>query len=188
MTVDDVITQIMEREGWDTFTDKKDDRGGPTKFGITAPFLADYLGVKPSDHSRAWWVEEIRNLTEPDARACYKDNLLRREGFGVITDARVLSVVLDAATNHGASAARKLVQRALHVNPDGKWGPITLAEIRDSSPIGLAVRILTQRARLYARIVQGNLEDADHDGIPDNVEMLGGWINRTMDQIEELIA
>ena len=42
----------------------------------------------------------------------------------------------------------------------------------------LAARALTERLRLYGRLISGNLTHADRGGIPDNAEFAAGWINR----------
>ena len=38
------LTKILEREGWPTYTDHPDDRGGPTKGGITLSTLRSWRG------------------------------------------------------------------------------------------------------------------------------------------------
>jgi hypothetical protein len=52
----------------------------------------------------------------------------------------------------------------------------------------LEVRALSERLRLYGRLISGSLTDADRDGVPDNAEHAAGWISRAaglLDWVQE---
>jgi lysozyme family protein len=169
MTLEDLATAIMVREGWDAFTDDPPDP--PTKFGITPPALTDYLG-RPATKA------DIQALDEATAREVYRKVVFKP--FEAITDARLLEVVLDTATLHGVHGAKQIVQRALDLEDDGVWGPVTLAAIKDSSPLVLGIRTLTARARDEADQVASNPEA--------KVKYLRGWTNRNMTMLEMLLS
>ena len=58
MTEDAIITGVLKREGGSRFTDLATDRGGPTKYGITAATLGAYRGL-----GRSATRQEVMDLT-----------------------------------------------------------------------------------------------------------------------------
>jgi len=176
MERDPIIEAVLAREGKPS--NRLDDRGGNTHFGITKPFLSDRLGRLATD-------ADIDALTIELAREHYA-SFMRDTRIGQIVNQQVRGAVFDAAVHSGASRAIKLLQGALGLKPDGVIGPITLAALPHLDGSRLAVRVHTQRLRFIAAIVRGDLEDRDRDGVPDQVENLGGWIDRVCDQIEEV--
>ena len=180
MSLDPIIEAVLEREG--PQDDNPADRGGLTRYGITLPFLADDMKALGVD--RAPRPDELPQTLDA-ARAIYQ-RFMKRTRIGEIANDDVRGVVFDAAVNHGVKPAIKLLQRALAVEVDGVLGPKTLAAIPVLGGEKLAIHVCTHRLRLYAAIVAGNLEDKDQDGIPDNVEFIKGWVNRTCAQIEAL--
>ncbi len=91
-----VIDDILKAEGG--WTDRAEDRGGATNFGITLPTLSDWLG-------RPATVEDLKALTEEDARALYADRYIIKPGFSLIGSERLMSIVVDSAVNHGVERA-----------------------------------------------------------------------------------
>jgi len=180
MTVDELISQVIEREGGSTFTNNPADRGGPTRFGITAATLGVYQKL-----GRAATAAEVQALQEPDARAIYRYRFLEQPGFSALGSEIVRAILFDSAVQHGARRAVQFLQRAIGAKDDGKLGPVTLTAARAWDSRRLAVRILAQRARFYGDIVTHNLTDADRDGIPDNAEFDAGWMNRLAALMEE---
>lgn len=165
-----LIDRVIAREGGDRFTDDPADRGGATKFGITQAALADF-------QRRPMHREEVRGLTLERAREFYAW-LLEGSRVGEIPSPLLREVVFDAVVNHGRGPGIRLLQRALGVRDDGVIGSVTLAAVPHLDARRLAARVLTERLRLYGRLISGNLTDADRDGIPDNAEFAAGWINR----------
>lgn len=175
-----LIDRVIAREGGDRFTDDPADRGGATKFGITQPALAEFLR-HPVDR------DDVRGLTLDCARSFYAW-LLADSRVAEIPNPIVREMVFDAVVNHGRRPGIRLLQRALGLRDDGVIGPVTLAAVPHLDARRLAVRALTERLRLYGRLISGNLTDADRDGIPDNTEHAAGWINRTaslMDWVQQ---
>ena len=51
--IKDCLEKILEREGWPKYTDHPDDRGGPTKGGITLGTLRSWRGqIRLGDSQR----------------------------------------------------------------------------------------------------------------------------------------
>ena len=75
MTDEDYITLTIEREGGAAYTNRGDDRGGPTKYGITQGMLARARG-----HEVA--AADVEALTEAEARTIYREKVLIEPGAG----------------------------------------------------------------------------------------------------------
>jgi lysozyme family protein len=87
------------------------DPGGLTKYGIS---------------QRSYPYLDIRNLTVDQARAIYLKDFWLAAQCDLMP--RGIDVMLfDAAVNHGPETAKKLLQQAAGVKPDGNIGPITLS-------------------------------------------------------------
>jgi len=189
MTNADIIAWAMHRESGGKpatatgLVNNPADRGGPTSiWGITQASLERW-------RRRAVTVAEVGQLTYDEARSIYIADYILGPGFGLIVNPWLRWAVVDANINHTPVLARKLLQRALKVGDDGMVGAQTRRAIALTENQGVkpAIRVCTARQRLYAAIVQGNLADRDRDGVPDNVEFLGGWTDRAADMIEELL-
>jgi lysozyme family protein len=171
-----IIDEIILREG-DAYTNNPADRGGPTKYGITQATLSAYFG------SRQATVEDVQNLTRDQAVEIYQKLYIAPFfPLGQITP-RLLGLLVDSGVQHGTSRAVKWLQTAIGAQADGILGPGSLQNwqpyavgTRDQNEVYRAT--LIRRIKFYADITAGNLTDADKDGIPDNLEMLRGWINR----------
>lgn len=171
---DPIIEAVLKREGGDTPLTAAD-HGGLTRFGITRPFL----------HTYGTEGQTVENLTVDDARAVYAA-FMKATRIGDIVNDDLRGVVFDAAVLSGSTAAIKTLQRALGVRADGIIGNVTLAALPHLDGRKLALLFLCDRIDFLAAITAGNLEDRDRDGIPDNLEMLRGWIRRATDQVRGL--
>ena len=168
MTDDEIITEIIEREGG--FVNAAADRGKATKYGITQATLADYLG-------RPVTVAEVEALSESVARDIYRRRYILRPGFDAIADDALRAAVVDCAVNHGPLQATKFLQHALGVLPDGRIGPDTLAALSNSDPHRTRTYLVAERARFYGKIL----------GLrPEQSVFAAGWMNRLAGFIEGL--
>lgn len=170
MTDSEIISAILVREGGGRYTDVPADRGGPTKYGITQAALAEYRG-------HAVTPEDVKALTETEARAIYRQDYIVGPRLDQIADDLLRATAVDTAVNHGPSTAIKMLQYAVGAVADGVMGPQTIALANTANGRRAAIRLLCERARVYARIVEKN---------PTQVKFLEGWINRAMAQIEGL--
>ncbi len=123
------------------YVDDPDDPGGPTKYGISLRFLK---GIVPYATTITIWDLSPETATD-----------LYREHFWNVCSCDALPpgidlVVFDCAVNQGPRTARKLLQRALGVEDDGYFGPVTLQAVLDADPIDTMLDFLARRAKRYA--------------------------------------
>lgn len=180
LTDETIIDDILVREGGGKFTDRADDRGGPTRWGITAETLGKSRGL-----GRDATPAEVSTLSEAEARDIYRLHYITMP-FGKITHPQLRAVLADCCVLHGEGNAVRMLQRVLKVKDDGKLGPVTLAAALAADGLSLARRVGHDRIRFLGRHITGDLTDADKDGIPDATENASGWLNRTADQLDQL--
>lgn len=159
--IEQIITDILKAEGWDTFTDHPADRGGPTKWGITE---AAYGG-------------DVRNITEAEARLFYRRKYIVEPHFDEINPTFLMAVVVDAAVNHGTRRAAKWLQRAVGATQDGRVGPQTLARVRDQDTTVTVLKFLSYRVKFYGYLVTRD---------PSQAVFAHGWNNRAAKWLERL--
>lgn len=148
MTFDHIIDGILQREGG--YVDRAEDKGGPTNRGITMQTLADW-------RKRPVTKEDVKALTETEARAIYLKNYITGPKFDEIKDERLFDLVVDCAVNHGAERARTWLDQ---VGPD---------------PDIAFLAIIAKRIRFYGQIITKN---------PSQAVFAAGWMNRVADFIE----
>lgn len=168
--IDSYITRLFEREG--LFSNHAADRGGATKYGITRTTLAFYRGKPVS-------IEDVRNLTEEEARAIYRALYFDNHNIGALPD-DIEEQVFDFAVLSGPQTAIRALQECLGLVPDGKIGPVTVAAsvkacaADDGPDTGRSLNnaIARWRAMMLARIVRRD---------PSQLIFLAGWLKRTLD-------
>lgn len=189
MTEDEQITEILRREGWDKYTDRPSDRGGPTKWGITLKRWSEYIRAPATPAM-------IQAITEKEARAFYRTEYIDGPGFGKIKDVLLREIVVDIGVNSGTGTAAKWIQACAGVTVDGVIGPVSIAAINSQSPVALAVRISAARVRLYGRLTSTDPElkklkaSAKAAGLEGwdklQAENTGGWCNRAAEFLEQI--
>jgi lysozyme family protein len=130
--IDQIITDVMKSEGWDTYTDDPDDAGKETRWGITIASARAYGYTGP-----------MKDLPENVARAIYRKRFIEGPRFlDVFNIEPSIGVeLIDTGVNMGTPVAAMFLQRwlngfndtgsrygALHV--DGQIGPVTLDALR----------------------------------------------------------
>ena len=163
------LRTILDSEGG--FVDDPTDHGGATNYGITQAVYGAWL----VDHGQA--ARSVREITLDEAQAIYHarywlpancDNLPRPLDL----------LVFDLAVNSGVGRAVRMLQRVLHVDDDGVFGPRTYGALQDKGA-ALAVRnLLHARREWYVDIVKRD---------PPQIKFLSGWLNR-LDAIREACA
>lgn len=151
MTTDEIITAILKREGG--YTNHAADRGGPTNFGITQARLADWRGHPVS-------ADDVKALTENEAKNIYKVEYIERPGFSQIFDPMLQALLVDAGVNHGPRRAIKWLQKAVGEREDGVIGPKTLAAVTRLNSRKLYMEVLAQRIEFYGRLVTNDHSQA----------------------------
>ena len=165
--VKSLIDDVIRAEGG--YVNHPNDRGGPTKYGITLKTL------------EAWRDEElneqaVRLLDKDEAEEIYEANYYIKPGINYLPD-MIQPVVFDMAVNMGPKTAIKILQRVIHkmgtpILVDGNAGPKT----RQSAVIACNVYGWEVVRQICALRVEHYREIVDHDH--KQGEFLAGWVNR----------
>lgn len=162
----DAIDQILENEGG--FQQDPNDSGNyvgnnliGTNRGITPIALAEYRDVDVNTIT----VDDIRDLTEQEARAIYRQNFYERPRINELP-ANIRENVFDMYVNSYTNAI-KILQRLAGVEEDGFIGPDTIAAVEEA---GITNDDYSDAREAYYREVVRN--DASQR------RFLDGWINR----------
>ena len=159
----------LDFEGGDKFTDHPSDHGGKTKWGITESTLDAHIA-----HGEC--LPPIENLTLLTAMGIYWTDYWLAAGCDEIEDRNIAAKCFDQCVNLGASAAGKLLQRAVnkvvnaHLVEDGVVGPVTIAATNHANPDALISALMQAQADRYLTIV-------DHD--QTQAVFLRGWLRRS---------
>jgi lysozyme family protein len=165
--IDTLITKVIDREGR-AYENVANDRGGPTKFGIT-------LGRLRTEWGRHCTADHVRNLTEEQARKIYRDAYFVRPRIDQLPE-QIVEFVFDSYVTSGTWGI-KFVQRVLaDVGFDMPEDGVVSAEVVDAAEKAQAAMgrdflraLIVERANFFGRIVA-------NDG--SQGKFLRGWINQ----------
>jgi lysozyme family protein len=166
MTVDDIIDDIIKREGG--FVDNQADRGGPTKYGITQATLAAWRGipVTPGD---------VEALTVDEAKRIYMALYVDKPGLSALPDP-LRGLVVDTAVHSGVKTAVRLLQSSLGgLATDGILGPVTMAAVRGANSSWLYRKMLAERISFLGEAITVR---------PANAVFAKGWMARVAEFVE----
>jgi lysozyme family protein len=178
----DIIEAIIQREDA-RFTDRPDDRGGPTCCGVT---LATYAAYRAP---LATTVEDLKMLTPQTARQVYQHVFIDSPGFSQVIDKSLQALVVDAGVQHGTEESVKMLQRAAGVTPDGHLGPVSLTVINSQRSRALYALVCGARIRFYGSIVAHDpkLALARQAGFELQADNALGWANRIAQFVEVIV-
>jgi lysozyme family protein len=121
-----LIDELIDREGG--YVDHPDDRGGPTRYGITLAVARAHGYAGP-----------MSMLPRDEAAAIYRRLFWLRPRFNAVAErsARIAAELFDTGVNMGPAVATTFLQRTLtalnrngsdfaDITPDGRIGPRTL--------------------------------------------------------------
>jgi lysozyme family protein len=149
VSVRHIIKEIIRREGG--YVNHPNDRGGPTKYGVTHKTLSRYLKREAS-------IEDVKHMTEETAYEIYERDYYEGPRINTLP-APLRSIVTDASVLYGPRRAIKFVQQI--VNEAGfahrKMGKF------------LINAYVEERIEFCERIVHNN---------PSQSVFLKGWTNR----------
>ena len=184
MTVDEILRDILKREGWPRFTDHAADRGGPTKGGVTLKAWRRYSG-------RPWaTADNLKGITREQALLFYERVYVLDPNFDDLPTSRLRALVVDYAVNSGPRTAARALQQVLNdlgVRPrlrvDGRVGPKTRAALGMVSEADVYLALLIQRTRFLVRL---GLSDPKTQALLASdktlqLHNLRGWTNRLAD-------
>ncbi|MDR1875860.1 MAG: hypothetical protein LBQ90_12710 [Synergistaceae bacterium] len=147
----------------------RNDRGGPTIYGVTVGTLAKAYAQGLVDHN------DITRLTKSEANRIYEVNYWKPSRADKMPWGLCL-IHYDCAVNCGVGGAAKQLQRALNdlaggnvINIDGVIGPASLAAIERVDLMEICRKYLEIRASFYHGLVAKT---------PTQGDFLNGWLNR----------
>lgn len=164
-----LVAWIIDTHEGSEFTDRKHDRGGATKFGITWRLFNAYMG-------REMPIEALKELKKDLAIDILYSEFCFKPKLAAIHDSRVKLCAIDFAIHSGPINAVRSVQYGVRmVQPhDGVLGPLTLAGLNAGDPGDVHRRMLAFRQRFLVRIVQDDPTQREHVG----------WWNRIANLLE----
>lgn len=174
MTEQQIIDQLITREGGWVFTNRRLDLGGPTYAGVTLNTYNDWREkrgeppVSPDVFERAAKDGRLND----DVYQLYAEEFLRI--FRDLPE-RARIVAFDISVMSGLRRGVKILQKAVcdcghRVAVDGIFGPATRAAAINAHPDNLQIMLAKNRANWYVSIVKSK---------PQQISNLNGWINRT---------
>jgi lysozyme family protein len=166
MTTDDVVAGVIAREGG--YSDDPHDRGGPTKYGITARDLGRWRRL-----GRPATAAEVKALSTTEAGDIYRAWYVAP--FTAIRDERLRAQLVDFGVLSGVETAAIALQRLLGVRADGVVGQVTAAAAAAAGPL-VGDALVAARVRYLERIV-------DRD--PSQLGFFHGWIRRAVSFVTE---
>jgi lysozyme family protein len=162
MNFDRAFDRLIGHEG--KFTDNPLDDGNWTggKQG-----RGRLVGTKYGIAAASYPHLDIKNLTLDEAKHIYKEDF-----WDILGDAHpaVKFQVFDAAVNHGHGNAVRILQRAVGVADDGKWGPVSQAALAPMDHNDVLLRFLAYRLKFWAALKRFD-------------EFGRGWTNRGADNL-----
>ena len=181
-SVDDIISEILRREGWPKYTNDPADKGKETKGGITLRSWREHIG------NPFVTADDLKAINEHQARSFYRTRYIIRPNFDRIEDTHLQELVVDAGVHHGPRHAAKWLQWAADVKQDGKIGNITIAAVNAADPHELYLWMIAFRVRLFGRLIgrDPELARARRAGFNLQARWAGGWNNRAADFLEAL--
>ena len=163
-----VIQDIIKREGG--YVDHPNDKGGPTKYGITLKTLAAWRGEVLTGS------DDVKALTKEEATRIYREEYSLKPRFSLIENRSLRNLLIDSGVQHGPRRASKWLQRAVSVPDDGILGLVTLNAVQAIPAADIMLSVLAQRARLYANLVKKRKQRV----------FAAGWLERLATVIEEI--
>jgi lysozyme family protein len=136
------------------------DPGGMTNLGVTKATWENWVG-RESDEA------EMRGLTPEKVEPLYKKKYWDAVR-GDELPAGISYLCFDFAVNAGAGRSIKTLQTAVGVNPDGGFGPMTMAAVQAVDPVELIERFSQAKEDFYRSL--------------NTFATFGkGWLNRVAD-------
>ena len=145
MNFDKAFEYVIGNEGG--FSNDVNDRGGPTKYGITIQTLARYRNKITS-------ITDVKNLTLDDAKKIYKEWYWNPNRLDEVTSGTIATCIFDVGVNMGVGTAAKFAQEIVNVEMDGKIGPISIKAINAYNELAFVCCMRIEMLAKYRSIVQ----------------------------------
>jgi lysozyme family protein len=135
----DCLEIVLHFEGG--YSDHPSDPGGATNHGITRAVLSEWRGKQVSK-------SDVKALSLDEARDIYEARYWNAV-CGDELPSGIDLIVFDCAVNQGVGRAIRLLQQSLQITPDGKFGPVTLAAVRNRPQHEIVVEYGARRMNAY---------------------------------------
>lgn len=172
MTIDKIIDDILKREGWPQYTNRSNDKGGPTKGGITLATLSSW-------RKRECTPMDVKFLELDEAKEIYETSYISKTGYGGIKDGKLMTLMVDCAVLHGALRATRWLQEAVGVKQDGICGIMTLAAVAKADTIKTYDLVCASRIEFIGEIITASYTMRKSGRTAqDQSEFAKGWLKR----------
>lgn len=155
------VQVVLQHEG-SKYTNRSNDAGGPTKFGITLATLAEYLG-------RECTPLDVEALTVELATSIYKKLYWDKMNLDSVYDPSVALCLFDQGVLQGQETVIFKIQGLVGVHVDGNLGPMTAQAINKEPGQKLAFRFIRADLQKYTQIAIQK---------QNQFEFLAGWDDR----------
>lgn len=158
---------ILKWEGGDKYTNKKSDKGGATKYGIT---IATWRTVGYDKNGDGKIDEkDVKLITEDDFKKVLKHNFWDKWKADLIKNQKVAEILVDWLWNSGKWGIIK-PQQLLGVKPDGIVGAKTLAAVNNYPNQRKLFESLKNARKAYIdKVIKND---------PRQIVNKKGWLNR----------
>ena len=145
------------------FTNNPEDRGGPTRWGITQ-------GILQAWRKQPVTIEDVQALTQSEAEAIYQSLFWAPLRLDEIDSQAIATALFDMSVNLGPANSVFIAQKVLGLAKDDSiLGPQTRAELNTWDPKHFLWDFSVAVANYYTAIVEAN---------PAKKEFLDGWLAR----------
>jgi lysozyme family protein len=167
-SIEELLNDVIKREGG--YVNHPNDKGGPTKYGITQRTLSAYLG-------RAASIEDVKNLDIALAKEIYQRNYYFKPRINALP-AMLQPIMFDMMVLHSPKVVWRILQEIINeagfgpVDEDGVSGPQTFNAAETCAvEMGdyLINAIVDARIEFYKMRVEKD---------PSQKVFLKGWCNR----------
>lgn len=141
---DKAFARLIDHEGG--FSDNPSDPGNWTG---GRPGRGELRGTKFGIASNTYPHLDIRSLTLAEAKAIYREDF-----WDVLLHAHpaIKFQMFDTAVNHGRGNAIRMLQRAIGVAADGRWGPVSQSALDARDHNDVLMLFLSERLSFWASL------------------------------------
>jgi lysozyme family protein len=152
MNVDGIIAKTIQREGG--YVNDKNDKGGETNFGIS---------------KRQYPKLDIKELTEADAIAIYKEDYWNKLNLSLLISEVVAEKIFDMCVNLGPHRAIEIAQEIVGARKDGILGSESAYLINTQIPTQFVAKLREKQVEHYVNLAVND---------PSQMKFLRGWVRR----------
>jgi lysozyme family protein len=164
------LSHTLKHEGGGRYTNAYNDRGGPTRWGITIKTLTSWRASKQPVTPR-----DVETLTRQEAESIYFARYWCPMRCAEVDDQRVANKMFDMSVNFGVRRASHIVQVAIRdahglpVPIDGVVGPATIGAVNSCLVEPLLDAMCHHQTDAYRSIVERD---------PTQSRFIVGWLRR----------